>query len=329
MHTSRVVVPAAEEIIDRYFPVLDHGFVALKDYMGSDLAIEEAARASYGRGTRTVSETRTLLRFLYRHGHATPFEMASVKLHIGLPITVMRQLVRQRTAKLNEYSGRYSEMPLLFFQADRDRVRKQSEQNKQGSSDLPLDDHEWADYEDAREEVLHAAIRHYRNATHHGVAREVARNELPLSTYTYLYWKIDMRNMFNLLSKRLEPDAQEEYRAYAAIFAGIARRACPLAFEAFQDYEQGAVTFSQAEMKALPLAFSGLCHEREPSPAVRQHVNTVLDAYGIAFTKSGRESREQREFWAKLKPKPRQDFTLDPAAARDASYYEQLIKDNA
>lgn len=327
MSNSRIV-PAAEKIIDHYFPVLDHGFVALKDYMGSDLAIEQAARASYGKGTRSRSDTRHLLRYLMRHGHASPFEMASVRLHIGLPIVVMRQLVRQRTAKLNEYSGRYSEMPLIFYKPDEERVTQQSETNKQGSGPGQLTPENLQTYFDGVGEVRDIAVRHYRNALASNVAREVARNDLPLSTYTYLYWKIDMRNMFNLLHKRLPSMAQPEYRAYARVLAGIANALCPLAFEAFQDYQENSVNFSQAELAALAAYYSAQCHLREPSERTRQHVNEILHANGINFTKSGRESREQTEFWEKLQPKTRSVYELDLSTAKSPAYYEKLVQEN-
>lgn len=327
MSNSRIV-PAAEEIIDHYFPVLDHGFVALKDYMGSDLAIEQAARASYGKGTRSRSDTRHLLRYLMRHGHASPFEMASVRLHIGLPIVVMRQLVRQRMAKLNEYSGRYSEMPLLFYKPEDERIKQQSQTNKQGSGPDSLSPEEIQEYFDGAGEVEKVAVRHYRRALANNVAREVARNHLPLTTYTYLYWKIDMRNMFNLLHKRLDLAAQPEYRAYARVLAGIAQRLCPLAFEAFQDYQENSVHFSQAELAAMPAYFSAQCYVREPSERTRQYINEILHANGISLTKSGRESREQTEFWDKLKPKTPQSYELDLTTAKSPAYYEKLVQEN-
>jgi thymidylate synthase ThyX len=241
----------------------------------------------------------------------------------------MRQLVRQRTAKLNENSGRYSVMPKLFYRADVSRLCKQSRENKQGTGTEPLTEDEIHEYELNREISLQAASCHYDAAMDAGLARETARNELPLSTYTYLYWKIDMRNMFNLLAKRCEDDAQYEYRCYANVFAGIVQRLCPLAFEAFQDYEQGAATFTQAELAALPAYYLAHCHLREPSELTRQFINDILAQGGVAPTKSGKESREQAEFWAKLKPRAKRSYELDPATAKDASFYEKLMEANA
>lgn len=171
METKRLTVPSAEEIVDRYFPVLDHGFVALKDYMGGDLAIEESARVSYGEGTRSGSDTRNLLRYLFRHRHSSPFEMCELRFHIGLPIFVMRQLVRHRTVNLNEYSGRYSVMPLMFYTPGVSELKHQSKQNKQGGGQT-VDRSTYESFMTRTQWVRDNAKECYTNALHDDIARE-------------------------------------------------------------------------------------------------------------------------------------------------------------
>jgi thymidylate synthase (FAD) len=322
METRRLVIPAAEEVIDAYFPVLDHGFVALKDYMGGDISIEEMARNSYGKGTRKSSDTRKLLRYLFRKRHTSPFERCELVFHLGLPIFVMRQLIRHRTASLNEYSGRYSVMPLLFYTPQRDQVCHQSAINKQGRAE-PVGTTTFAEIMDDLQASRLVDRNFYEEMLEHDVARETARIELPLSTYTYCYWKMDLKNLLHLIGLRADSHAQWEIRQYADVMAGLVQRVAPLTLDAFQDYQMNAVTFCQAEMAALrtlahfhasPIAWEN------PHPDVKRDVNQVLADYGI-------ESREAAEFWEKIRPQHKSNFALDMGRALPASHFEAIIKE--
>jgi thymidylate synthase (FAD) len=329
----KIIVPEAEEIIDKYFPVLDHGFVALVDYMGGDQSIERAARVSYGSGTRSVSDTRGLIRYLFRHKHSTPFEVIKVNLHIGLPIVAMRQLIRHRTASTSEYSGRYSILPMLFYDPPADRITLQSKTNKQGSGEHAEDEVK-AEFRHRLHSLRTESEGLYRWAVEHDIARELARIDLPLSIFTYAYWQIDLRNMFNVIALRSDSHAQEEVRAYSDVFAGIVKRICPLAFDAFQDYQQTAVTFTQPEIKGLSVLCNwtgGLEYAQCLESGVRSQFNQFVlhDICGILCTKSGGESREQTEFWDKLKPRPKVDYSLDLSTAKPVSYYEDLVREHA
>ena len=239
-------------LTNKYFPVLNHGFIALKDYMGGDEEIEQAARISYGKGTRTKSDTRNLIRYLVRQSHSTPLEMVEFKFHIACPIFVMRQWIRHRTANVNEYSGRYSEMPNLFYVPERDKCATQSTSNKQGRSENILSEEKYEEY--LKYQLLtrdDAVIDYNRNLHEFDLARELARIDLPLSTYTYFFWKMDLHNLFHFLKLRLDPHAQYEIRAYAEVIAAIVQEICPIAFEAFVDYSLTSVKFTQDELKLL------------------------------------------------------------------------------
>jgi len=250
METRRPTNPAAEEILGLYFPVLDHGFVALVDYMGSDEDVERAARVSYGYGTRRTSETRGLVRYLRRHRHTTPSEMVELKFHCAMPMFVARQWIRHRSASVNEYSGRYSLMPLLFYRPEAEQFAAQSTTNRQGRSGETLDalhPEAVARWEALRRE----AAGQYEWLVGHDVARELARIDLPLSTYTQWYWKIDLHNLFHFLSVRADAHAQYEIRVYAEVMAGMLKRVAPLSFEAWVDYEFQGAHLSRAELAAL------------------------------------------------------------------------------
>lgn len=322
MDTRRPVVPEAEEIIDAYFPALDYGFVTLKDYMGTDASVEESARVSYGAGTRKISDTRSLLRFLFRHRHTSPFEMVEMRFHLGLPIFVMRQLVRHRTAGLNEYSGRYSVMPMLFYTPEREQVCHQSKKNKQGRGATVGEETYGKFWRESQTQRGMAACNYSAWITEEDIARETARMDLPLSTYTYCYWKIDLRNMFNVLSLRGDPHAQWEIQQYADLMAGVVKRLCPLSFEAFQDYQQTSVSFTQLEMRALRVFAS--CHVSpiawgNPPASAYLSVNEFLASEGCA-------KREVAEFWDKLKVRAKRDFSLNLDDARDGSYYQEMAE---
>ncbi|QLH53284.1 MAG: Thymidylate synthase ThyX [Candidatus Kapaibacterium sp.] len=219
--------------------------------MGGDESIVQAARVSYGRGTKTVSEDRNLIRYLMRHCHTSPFEMVEYKFHIKLPIFVARQWIRHRTANVNEYSGRYSVMPDEFYVPSPEDVRTQSKTNKQGRSDEPIPEEIANEFIQDLQETQNLLYEKYNNYLSKEIARELARINLPLSTYTEWYWKIDLHNLFHFLELRLHPTAQYEIREYAKIIAQIVKETCPIAYQAFEDYRLNSVTFSAVELKIL------------------------------------------------------------------------------
>ncbi|HPP52817.1 MAG TPA: FAD-dependent thymidylate synthase, partial [Thermoguttaceae bacterium] len=233
------------------FPVLDDGLVALVDVMGDDRAIVQAARVSYGEGTRTVSDDRTLLRYLMRHGHTSPFEMAEVKLFVRVPMDCWRQWIRHRTASVNEYSTRYSVAIDAAQRTPPDQWRLQSAQNRQGSEGfLPKELGE--ELSAAELELQNHARSVYQRRLDLGVAREQARKDLPLSTYTEAYWKIDLHNLLHFLELRLAPQSQWEIRRYAqTIGYEIIRPLFPLVWEAFEDYRLLAMPLSRLEQGVI------------------------------------------------------------------------------
>lgn len=237
-----------------YIPVLDHGFVGLVDHMGSDNAIVQAARVSYGAGTKQVQDDRNLIRYLMRHEHTTPFEMCEVKFHIKLPIFVMRQLVRHRTASMNEYSARYSVLTDEFYIPELEQIQKQSTTNKQGREET-----EW-DFQDKRD-VQHAFLRSFHNAYKEyktllgkddsGLARELARSVLPVGGYTELYWKANLKNFLHMARLRMDPHAQWEIREFAGAMYELVKPLFPEACSAFEDYAVNTVKFSAKEFELL------------------------------------------------------------------------------
>jgi thymidylate synthase (FAD) len=280
---GRQVIHAAEELLDREFKVLDHGFVRLVDYMGSDAAIVQAARVSYGKGTRKVSEDRGLIRYLMRHRHTSPFEMVEFKFHVKLPIFVARQWIRHRTANVNEYSGRYSVMKEEFYLPESDDIRYQSEVNKQGRSDENVPAELRQKLLDTLQQSQTQAYQSYDQFVQEGLARELARINLPLSLYTEWYWKIDLHNLFHFLNLRLDRHAQLEIRKYGEVMADMVRAVCPVAWEAFEDYVLNAAHFSGPEMQVL------------------REVLSSQDFDESSLVKRGLSRREAREFIAKWK----------------------------
>jgi len=247
-----------DKILGKEYPCLDHGFVRLIDYMGSDESIVQAARVSYGKGTKKVLQDRGLIRYLMRHQHTTPFEMVEFKFHCKLPIFVARQWIRHRTASVNEYSLRYSEAHNQFYIPEPDVIRAQSGTNRQGRSSETVP-------EELQEKVLAILQKHtrqvwddYRQLEESNIARELARINLPVSLYTEWYWKIDLHNLLHFLKLRLDPTAQYEIRVYAEVIAEIVKVAVPLAWEAFEDYSLYARNFSQSEMEMIREALSQL-----------------------------------------------------------------------
>jgi len=249
--------------LDKEFKVLDHGFVRLVDYMGSDAAIVQAARVSYGEGTKKVSEDRALIRYLMRRRHTSPFEMVEFKFHVKLPIFVARQWIRHRTANVNEYSGRYSVMKEEFYIPEAKDIRFQSTVNKQSRSEEEVPDELKRRFIDFLKRTHAASYEEYERLIDQGLARELARIGLPLSLYTEWYWKIDLHNLFHFLRLRLDPHAQLEIRQYAHVMADMVKVVCPMAFEAFMDYSFNALSFSGPELKALKAHLSDLSLTKE------------------------------------------------------------------
>ena len=224
------------------------GFVKLLDVMGDDEEVENSARISYGEGTRKVNQTRNLIRYLMRHKHTSPFEMCEVKFHLKLPIFIMRQLVRHRTANLNEYSGRYSVMSNEFYLPEGDYLAKQSTTNNQGRGE-PLDSQGLLQFEFNR--IYDGASMAYQVLLEHELSREVARVLLPVANYTECIWKIDLHNFFHFVKLRSDSHAQREIRDYADAMYELVKPNFPLCCEAFEDYMMGAVTFSASEMEFI------------------------------------------------------------------------------
>jgi thymidylate synthase (FAD) len=259
------LVPAAEEILDRAFPVLDKGFVRLVDYLGGDDRIVQAARVSYGAGTKSYREDAALIDYLLRNDHSSPFEQVVLTFHVKLPIFVARQWIRHRTARVNEISGRYSVMKDEFYLPAPDCVALQSADNKQGRSSEAADAGFAASVLARMEAGQKAAYADYAALVDEGLARELARIDLPLSLYTEWYWQIDLHNLFRFLALRLDPHAQKEIRDYAAVLLDIAKRIAPAATGSFENHVLGGVRFSAEEMKELKARLEpGWAPGREP-----------------------------------------------------------------
>ncbi len=244
-------VDALEQLRWKKFPVLNDGFVCLVDAMGSDDAIVQAARVSYGDGTKSVSDDRTLIRYLMRHRHTTPFEMAEIKLLVRIPMDAWRQWIRHRTASVNEYSTRYSVAIDSAQTTEPDAWRRQTTTNRQGSAGL-LDPAEGAALTASEREFQKSARELYERRVELGVAREQARKDLPLSTYTQAYWKCDLHNLFHFLALRMEEHAQLEIRQYATIIGEkIVQPLFPLSYQAFVDYQLDSTTLSRLEQETI------------------------------------------------------------------------------
>lgn len=259
--TRRATVVALEELLHEPIKVLDHGFVRLIDYMGDDEAIVQAARVSYGKGTKQISQDRGLIRYLMRHWHTTPFEMCEIKFHVKLPMFVARQWIRHRTANVNEYSARYSILDKEFYIPDEAHLAAQSQINNQGRGEIL----KGAEAKRALEILKmdsETAYQHYMELLNYddqagkpidenrqGLARELARMNLPVNFYTQWYWKIDLNNLLHFLMLRADPHAQYEIRVYADAILKIVEKWVPFTFEAFMDYRVNAVNLS-AQMAA-------------------------------------------------------------------------------
>ncbi len=258
--TLRATSPGMEAHLYRAHPVLDHGFIRVIDYMGDDAAIVQAARVSYGAGTKHVQNDDGLIRYLMRHWHSTPFEMCEIKLHVKLPVFVARQWIRHRTANVNEYSARYSILDREFYIPAPEHLAAQSVVNNQGRGNV-LTGAESARVLELLKSDANRAYDHYEamlsQEGQDGLARELARMNLPANIYTQWYWKIDLHNLFHFLRLRADPHAQYEIRVYADAIAACVKDWVPLAFAAFEDYRMGGVTLSGKAIEVLKRRLKG------------------------------------------------------------------------
>ena len=290
---AHILIPEAEDLLDKELACLDHGFVRLVDYMGGDASIVQAARVSYGEGTKKVSEDAGLIRYLMRHHHTTPFEMVELKFHCKMPIFVARQWIRHRTANVNEYSLRYSEALNEFYFPEPEVIKYQSSLNKQGrEEDVPVEIQ-------ARvlEILKEGALRDYagyQEMNEAGIARELARIGLPLSLYTQWYWKNDLHNIFRFLGLRLDDHAQYEIRVYAQAMAQCVKAVAPVAYHAFEDYWQNALSFSQPELAVLTrlLQHTTLDEALEGTELGKREVREFTDKLSTFYTPPPKEAAE-------------------------------------
>lgn len=282
-----------DKILGKTFPVLDDGFVRVIDYMGTDESIVQAARVSYGVGTKKVSEDRGLIRYLLRHRHTTPFEMCELKLHVRVPMDCWRQWIRHRTASVNEYSTRYSVAIDTFRSTKPDEWRSQSDVNKQGSGDAISP--EVGEDLCAAELKLHELCKEtYEQRLECGVAREQARKDLPLATYTEAYWKVDLHNLLHFLALRMDSHAQYEIREFAQLIGEeIVSKWVPHTWEAFLDYRFNGMNLSEIEVKLLALIGEG----QKPAAMELLYETKWLQEKDSVL----KESREAKEFKEKLK----------------------------
>jgi thymidylate synthase (FAD) len=289
---ERPRVEALDRILGVPFKVFDDGFVRVVDYMGSDESIVQSARVSYGKGTKKVHEDRGLIRYLMRHRHTTPFEMCEIKFHVRVPMDAWRQWIRHRTANVNEYSTRYSVAIDAAQTTPPEEWRLQSAGNRQGSSGF-LDRTAGETLSKQEAELHRLARRIYEERIDMGIAREQARKDLPLSTYTEAYWKVDLHNLLHFLALRMDEHSQLEIRRYAQLIGHeIVSKWCPLVWEAFLDYRVNATAFSGIEIEVIRAIASG-----EPERA-----RAVAERHGwLEPGKSGfKRNREREELEAKL-----------------------------
>ncbi|MDX1822345.1 MAG: FAD-dependent thymidylate synthase [Alphaproteobacteria bacterium] len=280
--TRRAVSPGMEAHLYTAIPVLDHGFVRVIDYMGDDAAICQAARVSYGRGTKSVQNDEGLIRYLMRHWHSTPFEMCEVKLHVKLPVFVARQWIRHRTANVNEYSARYSILDREFYIPAPEHLAAQSVVNNQGRG-AALEGEEAARVLEILKSDANRAYDHYEAMISQegqaGLARELARMNLPANIYTQWYWKVDLHNLLHFLRLRADAHAQYEIRVYADAICKVVADWVPFAYKAFEDYRMGGATMSATALDC---------------------VRRMLKGEAVTQENSGMSKGEWREFMATL-----------------------------
>lgn len=284
--TKRAHSPELENILYEQLPALDHGFIRVVDYMGNDQSVVQAARVSYGAGTKKVNEDQGLINYLMRHRHSTPFEMCEIKLHVKLPIFIARQWVRHRTANINEYSARYSILSKEFYLPQAEHIAMQSSSNNQGRQEnaVPLETAQKVI--EILKQDAEQCYTHYENFLHFnehgeidedssGIARELARMNLTLNYYTEWYWKIDLHNLLNFVSLRADKHAQYEIRVYAEIIRDIVEKWVPYTYQAFCNYRMNSYNFSQIAV---------------------ENINKMIQGQKITQENSNMTKREWREF---------------------------------
>ena len=290
--TKRVIAPELEKILYEANPVLDHGFVRVVDYMGDDSSIVQAARVSYGKGSKKVSTDSGLIKYLMRHRHSTPFEMCEIKYHVKLPIFVARQWIRHRTANVNEYSARYSILDKEFYLPSKENLAAQSAVNRQGRGDLingkQADnilnilkkdaEQTYSNYELMLNEKYDGTKISESNK---GLARELARMNLTLNTYTQWYWKTDLLNLLNFLSLRADSHAQYEIRAYADVMIDSLKRWAPITFDAFMDYRVGSMELSAKAKIVIQKMLKGKNCNLESSNLSKREWNELMESFGF------------------------------------------------
>ena len=281
--TLRAVSDGMESHLYKAYPVLDHGLVRVIDYMGDDGAIVQAARVSYGAGTKHVQNDEGLIRYLMRHWHSTPFEMCEIKLHIKLPVFVARQWIRHRTANVNEYSARYSILDREFYIPEPSQLAAQSSVNNQGRGEV-LSGEEAARVLDMLKRDAATAYDHYEDMLsqegQQGLARELARMNLPMNIYTQWYWKVDLHNLFHFLRLRADSHAQYEIRVYAEQMCRLVKDWVPLAYAAFEDYRMGGVTLSAKALAVLKRRLAGEVVDQDSSGMSKGEWREFMEVLG-------------------------------------------------
>ena len=290
--TKRVTAPNLEKILYEAIPILDHGFIRVIDYMGNDTSIVQAARVSYGKGTKQVSTDSGLIKYLMRHWHSTPFEMCEIKYHVKLPIFIARQWIRHRTANVNEYSARYSILDKEFYLPKKEHLAAQSKNNRQGRGEvlegeqankvlsLLRDDAErtYDNYETMLNERYDGSVV---DKNEHGLARELARMNLTLNTYTQWYWKTDLLNLMNFLRLRADSHAQYEIRAYADAMLDTLKSWVPITYDAFLDYRVGGTEVSSKGKILIQKLIKGEKIDMESSGLSKREWNELMEAFSL------------------------------------------------
>lgn len=277
--TKRVTVKEIEELLYKEHKVLDHGFIRVIDYMGSDSSIVQSARVSYGKGTKQVNQDEALIKYLMRHHHTTPFEMCEIKFHVKLPIFVARQWIRHRTANVNEYSARYSILDHEFYIPKPEQVAKQSDTNKQGSGEN-FDSNTSKEIIDSLTEDSNLVYSHYEQFIEQGLAREIARTNLTLNYYTQFYWKIDLHNLLHFLRLRADKHAQYEIRVYAEAMLEIIKKWVPLTYKAFVEYCLESSCISKSGLEVVRKLIKGEKITREESGIGKREWEELMSTLG-------------------------------------------------
>lgn len=277
--------PVAEElnlILEKEFKILDHGFIRLIDYMGNDSSIVQAARVSYGTGTKAVSEDKALINYLIKHKHTSPIEMCEIKFHLKMPIFIARQWIRHRTASINEYSARYSILSNQYYVPEMERMQKQSTNNKQGSGEA-LSPQLAKKVAEILNEDATKCYTHYEEMLggELELARELARMNLTLNYYTEFYWKIDLHNFLHFINLRAHPHAQYEIRVYAEKLLEIAEIWCPLATSAFKEHIMNGVSFSASQIKIISNMLKGEMKTQEESGLSKREYNEIKNIFSL------------------------------------------------